>query len=891
MDGSDQRETSLKSSSERHVSADRTIRPPPRQPDPQQPHSPQDFSIFRHHFPFQFDDARRSDSFFSDVWNQPNTGGSSFVGGIGSQSTFGTSLPFSAPTTHETSAVEPPVNLPPNLGASLFGSNIWASERPASATTFLASAAPYRSNSSLFSSSQPLEPRFAPDQPNPATSYPTWNGTDLPTSLDAFLGPSPFDYRPQPVQPSPSRSMPPLEAIERGGSQVYTPPLSSSPPRTADTSRPVTSAPSPPPKSFSPVVGQHSPVAASVSASAAPSRPAAWGQTSLRLSNSATEPSTTVRIVQPASATVAASVAKEKETQKTNASASCRYFANGYCKNGSKCPFIHDDEAKEKSYGYTCKFFASGTCKKGDKCPFNHSEDREDKSKNYYKPEFEKTSEVAKPAKEQKDTKEAKPAPKIAASSSSEAQDSPVKSEADLQREEAKKKKKEEKERRRKEERERKEREREAEEKLRREQEAERERQKEKERAEERERKKREKERRAAEEREKREREEAAQREEVLKQQKAQKEREEVLKSQKEREEKAKADRKRRSKAASGPALSADPDRDSDSAEVPSDQDEVPPQGVSDDDVPELVSEDDIPPELISEDDEPVPELVTDDEDEGEVTESFSVPQESWISKLKAQIPFIRPPVHYFPGQREEVLRIKHCTDYYQIMNVHREADANTIKKQKRKIAARLLPREGERAPSGVSEALKAVMTADAVLSNQSDRLAYDALLLKGQGTINTTISLEETPRGFLWQLARLVVVVVGLVLLLFVLAFKVMRSLMTAVASVVRVRGKRQTKWCENCRDYHVIGADSEGEIWEENGHYYLKKDGRVHDITDQLNEYIQSGLFEEDDEESDTENHHHHAHHVLSNLEVAAAKAHKSKKDKNHKKKKRKN
>eukprot|EP01119_Soliformovum_irregulare_P009800 TRINITY_DN2360_c0_g1_i8.p1 TRINITY_DN2360_c0_g1~~TRINITY_DN2360_c0_g1_i8.p1 ORF type:complete len:442 (-),score=137.43 TRINITY_DN2360_c0_g1_i8:112-1437(-) len=58
--------------------------------------------------------------------------------------------------------------------------------------------------------------------------------------------------------------------------------------------------------------------------------------------------------------------------------AQCKFFANGYCRSGDKCPYNHIDGLKKqldvdvKSRGLPCKFYISGGCRKGDKCPYSH---------------------------------------------------------------------------------------------------------------------------------------------------------------------------------------------------------------------------------------------------------------------------------------------------------------------------------------------------------------------------------------------------------------------------------------------------------------------------------------------------------------------------------------
>jgi len=59
----------------------------------------------------------------------------------------------------------------------------------------------------------------------------------------------------------------------------------------------------------------------------------------------------------------------------------CKFYLSGFCKNGDKCPFLHEEKNEtedkpKKAIPTPCKFFASGTCRKGDKCPFVHEQDK-----------------------------------------------------------------------------------------------------------------------------------------------------------------------------------------------------------------------------------------------------------------------------------------------------------------------------------------------------------------------------------------------------------------------------------------------------------------------------------------------------------------------------------
>eukprot|EP00002_Diphylleia_rotans_P000292 TRINITY_DN10155_c0_g1_i2.p1 TRINITY_DN10155_c0_g1~~TRINITY_DN10155_c0_g1_i2.p1 ORF type:complete len:355 (+),score=54.40 TRINITY_DN10155_c0_g1_i2:338-1402(+) len=53
----------------------------------------------------------------------------------------------------------------------------------------------------------------------------------------------------------------------------------------------------------------------------------------------------------------------------------CKFYANGVCRLGNTCTFLHQGEPKR--FDEICKFFRTGHCTKGDACPFSHDLKRE----------------------------------------------------------------------------------------------------------------------------------------------------------------------------------------------------------------------------------------------------------------------------------------------------------------------------------------------------------------------------------------------------------------------------------------------------------------------------------------------------------------------------------
>ncbi|XP_073727281.1 dnaJ homolog subfamily C member 18 [Misgurnus anguillicaudatus] len=89
----------------------------------------------------------------------------------------------------------------------------------------------------------------------------------------------------------------------------------------------------------------------------------------------------------------------------------------------------------------------------------------------------------------------------------------------------------------------------------------------------------------------------------------------------------------------------------------------------------------------------------------------------------------------YTEEQRQGVLRIKRCKDFYEILGVSKDADDDDLKKAYRKLALRFHP-DKNFAP-GATDAFKAIGNAYAVLSNPEKRQQYDQY--GEQGSVDTS--------------------------------------------------------------------------------------------------------------------------------------------------------
>ncbi|KAG9346690.1 hypothetical protein JZ751_007002 [Albula glossodonta] len=78
----------------------------------------------------------------------------------------------------------------------------------------------------------------------------------------------------------------------------------------------------------------------------------------------------------------------------------------------------------------------------------------------------------------------------------------------------------------------------------------------------------------------------------------------------------------------------------------------------------------------------------------------------------------------YTEEQRQAVLRIKRCKDFYEILGVAKDASEEDLKKSYRKLALRFHP--DKNCAPGATEAFKAIGKAYAILSNTEKRQQYD---------------------------------------------------------------------------------------------------------------------------------------------------------------------
>jgi len=193
------------------------------------------------------------------------------------------------------------------------------------------------------------------------------------------------------------------------------------------------------------------------------------------------------------------------------------------------------------------------------------------------------------------------------------------------------------------------------------------------------------------------------------------------------------------------------------------------------------------------------------------------------------------------------VNRIKTAGDYYEMLDLPRNASTERIQAQYKSIMQLLHASSDNGVFPSMPSVVKKIAQAYTFLSDPKKRSEYDTLLATAAPTLHSHdeeyighsgayVEGQKTYIGGFFDSARMfmsMVVLAIIALLLFV------KQAATSVARAVWPAAHKEEKWCSACRKYHTMAtvaspyADSEGSFWEEGGRYYFLQGSTKHDVT----------------------------------------------------------
>ena len=275
--------------------------------------------------------------------------------------------------------------------------------------------------------------------------------------------------------------------------------------------------------------------------------------------------------------------------------------------------------------------------------------------------------------------------------------------------------------------------------------------------------------------------------------------------------------------------------------------------------VPELISDDEMPDLIADNSSSSLDEEEDEEEDDFEenvsnttTTTTTKDPSREDIDSMSAfyQISALTPVY-------TELSRLKRCKTYYHVLNVSKDSSPKEIQEHFDAINRLLFssPKDSSRVLIGylysntkveyenlVNNAKQLVYEAYHTLYHEKNKLNYDLLLLKGEGTIDTKgLSLLKYSSPTL----RLYSVFIFIILFF----FKLLNICYSSLYNLVSFKPKKQMKWCSNCEQYHMITND-DNTLWEEDGKYFYRRDGKIHDVTN----LIKSGILANSDQDKDS-------------------------------------
>ncbi len=89
---------------------------------------------------------------------------------------------------------------------------------------------------------------------------------------------------------------------------------------------------------------------------------------------------------------------------------------------------------------------------------------------------------------------------------------------------------------------------------------------------------------------------------------------------------------------------------------------------------------------------------------------------------------------------------------------------------------------------------------------------------------------------------------ILGFLFLIGFIFYRMVKSVVTMLQKITPDTDEGQ--WCDQCADFHPITVD-DGQVWEMHGHYYVRKEKKIDDVTEFISQFnSHSGETSQDSE-----------------------------------------
>jgi hypothetical protein len=171
-------------------------------------------------------------------------------------------------------------------------------------------------------------------------------------------------------------------------------------------------------------------------------------------------------------------------------------------------------------------------------------------------------------------------------------------------------------------------------------------------------------------------------------------------------------------------------------------------------------------------------------ERESELHSAWYVGFREWLWSAEA---------HCSTEQRQEINRIKHARTHYEVLFLAQDSTSADFDNAFRRAAVRLHEPSytyggggGTPPTGGANAAYRAVCAAHRILSNPTTRALYDEEMRRGGGQIDTQVSAFGADGPPLRRLLRLILLGFGIIVLLLLLLFRVLRVIWVGARTVI---------------------------------------------------------------------------------------------------------